>query len=201
MTNSENFWDLVYTNSLLELIGDTTYQDYINYFSLIDSNFESEVLNAKTILEVGPGFGTFLNQVKSTRKVYAIEISEINRERLKRFGIEVFEPKKVIDRNFIDLSICLSVFQYCDEDSLINIFHDVYNSLKNEGIFYCNGIFDISEEQISEEGKLAQGRFSYDPNIFKEIGCGLKFKIQKMNLYQTKSENIKGWAIKFKKEE
>ena len=58
MIDTAAFWNKSHLNRHVNSVGATTYQDYLQTFNLV-GDFEIDIKQSNTVLDIGPGLGNF----------------------------------------------------------------------------------------------------------------------------------------------
>jgi len=187
------FWEGVHKRSSNVHIGNTNAIDYVNYFEKVGP-FARDLQKATSVLDVGPGFGRFLNDQRSKDK-HAIEISELGRSRLAERGVKACAPGEIGSVG-VDLAACLSVVQHCDEPAFKVILADTFRALRPGGRLYMNGIHG-GHHTPSPEGLLHGGRCSYSPARVRELAAEAGFGVENDHVYRLGATEI--WVFRLRK--
>lgn len=132
MSFDKKYWDENYSEpQTMDGIGNAN--GHLKYLSSV---FSLELIDINSVIDLGAGFGVFLQKVVKhfmPYKVAAIEPSEFAFKKLQKrklkfsnnmqlqltqISIEEWCEKKASMRECYDLGICMSVFQYLSQDSL-----------------------------------------------------------------------------------
>ena len=135
------FWNEAHSEVSVSLLGDTQAEDYAKLFNQVGP-FTVEAENAGMVLEIGPGLGRWLASLPETTNRRAIEISPVNRVKLREQGVIAYsiEDHTQLDCARADLAVALSVFQHCTDAQVEEILKVVHASLRPGCSLYCNGI-------------------------------------------------------------
>ena len=138
--NPAEFWDDVFRNNRREWVKDRSADETIGMLSMVGP-FEEELREAKVVLDVGPGEARLLRELADKNR-WAIEISAVNRERLKKNGISAYPPDGFwghSDRR-VNLAWSISCFPHCDIPTQKKLLQQVYLMLVDGGVFYLEGV-------------------------------------------------------------
>lgn len=126
--------------------------DYKKWFNYIEEIFEKYKIEGKTILEMACGTGSLAYYF--AEKDYRLTCFDISNEMLSiaQNKLSTFRNVKILNQNMIDfkfkekydciLATCDSINYIIEDRELISLFENVYNHLKEGGLF----IFDINSQ-------------------------------------------------------
>ena len=116
---AQKFWDTAHTIKAEAMVADHPADKFIELFGAAGP-FVLDLAKAKSVLDIGPGYAQLLRQAPTSRR-FAVEISTVNRERLKKeWDIEPLEPGEVPEplEGSIDLAWSSSCFNHCSPEMM-----------------------------------------------------------------------------------
>lgn len=160
---------------------------------------------SKKILDVGCGFGYIINQIPSTNRKVAVDISL---SQLKKVSdtctkIRTFSEDIPIDSSYFDIVICTDVFEHVEQ--VDDLSYELYRLLKPGGmlLFASPWEQDLSVYE-SKEYKEKFQKYDFVPHVrsldYKMINKhfrGLKIISNTTITVAMKSMVLKPYAIKF----
>lgn len=173
MTRASEFWDDVFRNQRREWVADKSAEELIAILALAGP-FRDDLAAARSVLDVGPGEARLLKQcVAEGKYASAIEVSAVNRERLKAAGIavtcqECHNPINYHDADGkplrpIDLAWSLSCFPHNDYPTQRALLAEVKQRLRPGGVFYLEGVQVAPGHEgsaLHEDVRMKAGRYT-----------------------------------------
>lgn len=138
ISDSTSFWNNVHLKGIKDSLGDGNFETMTRGFQ---DDFHDYFLNAKSYLDIGPGYGHALKKSPAFKKA-AMDISTTSLQNIKDAikEIKTFLPTDDPRDDKYSLITCISVIQHCNFESLSNILTFAKKILEPEGRFYLEGI-------------------------------------------------------------
>lgn len=156
------FWDRVHATHDVRWVADHAAAEHMSFFMMLGGTFEDEFTAARSVLDIGPGYARLLRACGPETARYAIEISDVNRERLAEAGIKVIRPGDMLTlpRGQVDLAWSVSCLQHCDWPMTHLLISQLAEALRPGGIAYIEAVEQRHGREITvEPNKMAGGQY------------------------------------------
>lgn len=183
------FWDHAHSRGSTTRLGNTKAHQYTDYFSKAGP-FAEDLLNADSVLDIGPGFGDYLRSATDKDR-HAIDVSKVSRERVEGMGVTAYAPGE-IGEEVVDLVTCLSVVQHCNLEAVELLFADAFRALRPKGHFYLNGVHG-GHSSSDPRKLLSAGRCSHSLDDVRELAELQGFQVVATHAYSLGSTGV--WIL------
>ena len=201
-SDMQGFWDDVHRTRWVPSLGETTFDEYVEYLSGAGP-FREELADAQAVLDVGPGFGKFLAGCQELgKRCFAVEISAENRTTLGLRGVLSWAPGEFARSNAainMDVATCISVMQHCNEAMVLTLLRDVYAALRSDGVFYANGIINHQMRTQTDAENTRGGSHSYTLHDIQRMATAAGLVLAGSKQYPHPDFNIDVWIARMVK--
>ena len=178
----ESFWDTQVRNENRKLITSTPPRRVMDVFEKA-APFRIDVVNARSVLELGPGYGKMLEWIRLMNPACELHCADISSEVLNKLQIEGLIKHGMDNWPKVELFYCFLVVQHCSPDVL----DEWLPKIKADKI-YIQYRRPVAKTPRLYFNKTAQGRWFYTHEEMKK-------RVSALGWNAVSGDGPSGWGV------